>query len=94
MSISRESTEHKCIFGILFFILAYVSPEGSGLRNIGIILGLLYVFEYIVLLIIDCVKDFISYRKKKKALNKVESEWNKLLNALAESRGENVKKND
>lgn len=94
MSISREATEHKYIFGILFFILAYVAPEDSSLRNIGIVLGLLYVIEYCILLIIDCVQDFIKYRKKKKALDKAQIEWNKLLNALAESGGKDVKKDD
>lgn len=93
MSISRESIEHKYMFGILFFILAYVSQK-NGSQNIFMIIGLIYVVEYILFLIIDFVKEIIRDREKKKSIRKAKEGWNKLLNALKESGGENVKKND
>lgn len=93
MSISRESIEHKYMFGILFFILAYVSPK-NGVQNVFMIIGLIYVVEYILFLIIDFVEEVIRDREKKKAVSKAKEEWNKLLNALKESGGKDVKKDD
>lgn len=93
MSISRESIEHKYMFGILFFILAYVSPK-NGAQNVFMIIGLIYVVEYILFLVIDFVKEVIRDREKKKAISKAKEEWNKLLNALKESGGKDVKKDD
>lgn len=58
------------------------------------IIGLIYVVEYILFLIIDFVKEIIRDREKKKSIRKAKEGWNKLLNALKESGGENVKKND
>lgn len=67
MNISESEIDHEYMFGILFFILSYVTDDES-LKSAFAIFGILYVIEYVVLLIIDIIKEIRLIKKEKKSI--------------------------